>query len=206
MGLLQRFKKPGGMEKLVELIESSESKVRENILAQIREEDAEFTAQVEAQLFFWPDIFKLDDMTLTDILTAVPLKTLATAMFFLEDHQKQQLLDRLDHQTQAKIREEQEAQGTNVQKGIVATSRQKVIETARELEGQGRIQLRKKGPGGVVMSVTASSAPTPAAAAPAGGTATASKPTSPANSKSAALDAKYQQAKANWDRIYKKAS
>jgi flagellar motor switch protein FliG len=143
MGLLARFRRPGGLEKLVALIEGADAKTKENLIKSIREEDPEYAKVVEERIFNWSDLFMLDDMTLSDILNTVHPKTLALALCFVDDGQKQYLLGRLNHIAAMRIHEEIDILGDKAEKGMVATARRKVIETARQLEQSGKFVLKK---------------------------------------------------------------
>ena len=152
MSLLTRFRKPGGLEKLVQLIESSDQKVRENILKNIRAEDPNFTEEVEKKLFFWEDILNLEPMTLTEVVMACKIPHLSAALMYLEDAQRQYIEQCMEIPMRAKIKDEQEILG-QPNNALVATARKKIVDVARQLAREGKIQLKGSGQAVVVPDI-----------------------------------------------------
>src|SRR5688572_13450065 len=81
MSMLARYKKGGGIIELVKMIEESPEPKRSQLLAMIKNEDAEFAARVEARLFSYEMFKTLDENLIAEIVSATAPKFVALATF-----------------------------------------------------------------------------------------------------------------------------
>ncbi|MBK9292922.1 MAG: hypothetical protein IPM57_00495 [Oligoflexia bacterium] len=80
MSMLARYKKPGGLQQLIALLESCLSKKRELLLNTIMQEDKEFGTMVKSKLLTVEKVFKWDPLILSEATTQLSERTLAVAL------------------------------------------------------------------------------------------------------------------------------
>src|ERR1700727_1794918 len=75
--MLARFRKPGGVQQLVVLLESCLTKKREALITTIESEDKEFAMMVKAKVLTAERIFKWDPLVVSEATTKLSERTLA---------------------------------------------------------------------------------------------------------------------------------
>jgi len=80
MSMLARYRKPGGIQQLVALLESCLSKKRESLLNTICTEDKDFGEMVKAKILTPTKIFKWDPLIVSEATTRLGERTLAIAL------------------------------------------------------------------------------------------------------------------------------
>lgn len=141
MGLLTRYKKAGGVEQLIELLETSNEKKRENLLGLIRDEDAVFAKEVESKLLFFDDIFTFNDLIIAEIIAHVPIKYLSYSIYDLDEDRKNRFLNNAQPMTMNQIKEEMEVISINFDKNLILPSRNQVVKKVRELMKSGSLKI-----------------------------------------------------------------
>ncbi|MCC6277334.1 MAG: hypothetical protein IT289_05410 [Oligoflexia bacterium] len=139
MSMLARYRKPGGIQQLVTLLESSLSKKRETLLNHIMAEDKEFGALVKAKILTVEKVFKWDPLVVSEVTTrmteralAIALKGLPPEAFAIATHTMRDL----------KKRDLQNFLETLKPSAVeVETAHIKLIETVRLLEKEGSLKL-----------------------------------------------------------------
>jgi flagellar motor switch protein FliG len=139
MSMLARYKKPGGVQQLIALLESCLSKKRELLMNTIMQEDKDFGTMVKSKILTVEKIFKWDPLIVCEVTTQLSERTLAVALkglppeaFGLSTHTMRDLKKR---------------EVTNLLEILKPTAVEiesahiKLIEKARELEKQGAIKL-----------------------------------------------------------------
>lgn len=139
MSMLARYKKPGGLQQLIALLESCLSKKRELLLNTIMQEDKEFGTMVRSKLLTVDKIFKWDPLILSEATTQLSERTLAVALkglppeaFGIATHTMRDLKKR-EVQNLLEV-----LKPTAVE---IESAHIKLVEKIRELEKQGAIKL-----------------------------------------------------------------
>ena len=139
MSMLARYKKPGGVQQLVALLESCLSKKRELLLNTIMAEDKEFGNMIRAKLltvekiFRWDPLFvcevttQLSERTLAVVLKGLPPEAFAIATHTMRDLKKREVVNLLEVLKPTAVE--------------IESAQIKLVEKARELEKQGGIKL-----------------------------------------------------------------
>jgi flagellar motor switch protein FliG len=139
MSMLARFRKPGGVQQLVVLLESCLTKKREALLTTIEGEDKEFAMMVKAKVLTAARIFKWDplvvseattklgDRTLAIALKGLPPECVAIALHTSRDLKKRDIMNLLET-----------IKPTPVE---IESAHIKLVETVRTLEKEGAIKL-----------------------------------------------------------------
>lgn len=139
MSMLARYRKPGGVQQLVQLLESCLLKKRETLLNTICAEDKAFGDMVKAKVLTAERIFKWDPLIVSEATTRLGERTLAIALkglppecFQIATHTMRDLKKR---------------EVTNLLETVkpnpieIETAHIKLIETVRKLEKEGAIKL-----------------------------------------------------------------
>jgi flagellar motor switch protein FliG len=139
MSMLARFRKPGGVQQLVALLESCLSKKKEALLTTIMAEDPQFGAMVKnkiltpEKIFSWDPLTiceattKLGERTLAAALKGLPQEAMAIATHTMRDRAKRDLMN---------IFETIKPTPVQIESAII-----KLIETFRVLEKEGSLKL-----------------------------------------------------------------
>lgn len=139
MSMLARYRKPGGIQQLVQLLESCLPKKRESLLKTICDEDANFGALVKAKILTVDKVFKWDPLMVCEVTTrmtdralAIALKGLPAdyakiAMHTMRDMKKREVNTLLESLTPTPIE--------------IESAHIKLIETVRLLQKEGSLKL-----------------------------------------------------------------
>lgn len=139
MSMLARYRKPGGIEQLVSLLESCLQKKRELLLNTIGSEDKEFANMVKNKLLTPEKLSKWDPMIINEVTSRMNEKTLAialrgfapaffdTAIMTLKEMKKRDVKNFFDTLTPSAVE--------------IESAQIKFIEKVRELIREGAIKL-----------------------------------------------------------------
>jgi flagellar motor switch protein FliG len=141
MSMLARYRKPGGVQQLVQLLESCLLKKRETLLNTIYAEDKAFGEMVKAKVLTAERIFRWDPLIVSEATTRLGERTLAIALkglpaecFGIATHTMRDL----------KKREVQNLLETVKPNPIeIESAHIKLVETVRKLEKEGSIKLNE---------------------------------------------------------------
>lgn len=142
MSMLARYKKGGGIIELVKMIEESPDAKRAQLLAMIRNEDADFAAKVESRLFSFDQLKALGEDLIAEIVGATPVKFMAIILANETDPNFVTLAERCLGKNFAEYKGERElVASAPVAPAQVDAARKKMIAEARKLEAEGKIKL-----------------------------------------------------------------
>jgi len=139
--MLARFRKPGGVQQLVTLLESCLSKKREALLNTIMSEDKEFATMVKAKILTAERIFKWDPLIVSEATTKLSERTLAIAlkglppqcinisMHTMRDLKKREVMNLLEVLKPSQVE--------------IESAQIKLVETVRGLERDGSLKFDK---------------------------------------------------------------
>ncbi len=139
MSMLARYKKPGGVEQLLSLLESCLSKKKELLLNTIMQEDKAFGEMIKAKILTVDKILKWDPLIVSEASAKVGERTLAVALKGLPEEAFAVLTHTMRDLKKREIANLLETvKPTNVE---IESAFIKIIEKARELERSGQIKL-----------------------------------------------------------------
>jgi flagellar motor switch protein FliG len=143
MSNLSRHKKPDAFYKLVQFIETLDEEKRKKILNFMREEDPIFVQNVEKYVFHWEEFENINDMIICEIVSELKdMNVLALSLYKCPNEKiVKKFTANIPPQKQIAFKQASEF----LDKVTVRqqnSSRITIIETARKLEGLGKIQLK----------------------------------------------------------------
>ncbi len=134
----------GGVNKVVELAKALDFKTLEAILNELQAIDPDLASVIEAQLFTFDDIAKMDDRSIQIILREVDMKDLAIALKTASDELKDKFLRNLSERAREMMLEDMEVMGP-VRIKDVENAQQKIVDITKRLENEGKIILQQGG-------------------------------------------------------------
>jgi flagellar motor switch protein FliG len=141
MGVYTRFKRsPEGLRALVTLLETTPLERRQKMLDMGMAEDAEFTRRALEYLMTFDDLTQLSDVEMAELVAVAPPRITATAISNANEDTQKFFLRCAKPKVQAAIREGLE---TKVSLKEIGGARLKLVETARKLERDGFIRVKK---------------------------------------------------------------
>ena len=139
MSLLARYKKPGGVQQLVQLLETCLTKKREALLNTIYAEDKDFGAMVKTKVLTVERVFKWDPLVVSEATTRMGVRTLAIALkglppecFAIATHTMRELKKREVHNMLETVK----PNAVEIESAHI-----KLVEEVRKLEKEGSIKL-----------------------------------------------------------------
>jgi len=139
MSMLARFRKPGGVQQLVALLESCLTKKREALLNTIQAEDKEFAAMVKTKILTAERVFKWDPLVVSEATTRLSERTLAIVlkglppecinigMHTMRDLKKREVMNLLEVLKPTQVE--------------IESAHIKLVETVRNLEKEGNLKF-----------------------------------------------------------------
>ncbi len=144
MGMLDRYRKPGGFFQLLSLIETCGPAKQEKFLEIIRAEDARWADAVKTKMLDISRIYSWPDETLAEIVGTLQDLTLAIALHAAPEALKTRINGMLTHGRRRKI---DDLHGSNnPSSGELAATHLKIIETVRKMAHDGFIRFEKIDP------------------------------------------------------------
>ncbi len=141
MAMVDRYRKSGGLNELLKVLETCNSKKREQIMTIIRSETPEWAVAIEQKTIDFTMILTWDSNVLLDIVANIPSLQMAIAFKSLSPGDYQILLKKLSHQEQRKL--ETVASEINPNVADIASGVLKVIGEVRELISKQVVKLEK---------------------------------------------------------------
>jgi len=141
MGVYTRFKRsPEGLRALVELLETTPIERRQKMLDMGMAEDADFTRRAMEFMMTFEDLTQLSESEMAELVAVAPPRITACAISNANEEVKSFFLRCAKAKVQAGIREGLE---TKFSLKEVGGARLKLVETARKLERDGFIRVKK---------------------------------------------------------------
>lgn len=141
MGMLDRYKKKGGFFQLLQLIETSPQKKKDQFLSLIAEENPVWEDQLRKKILTIEKIYNWDQSVLAEVFTRLPPLTLAVAMHGNTPEYTDKLLACLPPITKRKIYDL--ISDANPSPAEKLTCEMKIITEVRGYVAQGLIKLEK---------------------------------------------------------------
>lgn len=150
MAMLDRYKKTGGFNQLLTLLETCGTQKRVKFLEIIRQEDARWADALVAKLIDFQRFLSWPDAAIAEVTGAMLEINVASVISSLDETQQARLLATLPHIKRRKVEDLLTTQKPSP--GEVATSLNKMYETIRKLASDGILRLDKVDPSAYVDS------------------------------------------------------
>jgi len=136
--------KIGGTKRVAEAMNEIDSEMWQNILEGMEEIDPEVAAEVKSQMFVFNDIVLLDNRSVQELLKEIETKELAVALKAASNEVKEKLLSNMSKRAAEALKEEMEYLGP-MRLIEVEAAQQRIADTVRRLEEEGRIIIAGRG-------------------------------------------------------------
>ena len=136
----------GGVEAVADLLNRMEEPISKTVLLAIEQGDAKLAVAIRNQMFTFNDFLGVPEASIRDIVSQVDKKLLAMALKGATPDVKGHFLKVMSSRAADMMREDIEVLGT-VRAREVIQAQQEVVQTARRLEGEGKIILKDEGEG-----------------------------------------------------------
>lgn len=112
------------------------------ILESLKAKDEELAKNVEAAMFSFDDIVKVDDKDLQKILTSINQADLKLALRKSKDETKQKIYANMSERAATMLKEDIEMMGPQ-KKEAISTAQQRIVAVIRKLEESGQITISR---------------------------------------------------------------
>ncbi|MCB0368445.1 MAG: hypothetical protein KDD45_03150 [Bdellovibrionales bacterium] len=144
MGMLDRYKKKGGFIQLLNLLETSSKTKQEQFLNLIQQESPQWAEELKKRILTIDKVLTWEKEALSEIITRVQPLTLAVALRFFSEPQKEIIMGVLSQSDQRKI--QNMLTETNPNQAEILTCVSKIVAEVRTLIQQGIVKLEKVDP------------------------------------------------------------
>lgn len=144
MGMLDRYRKPGGFIQLLTLLETCGAAKRERFLQLIKEEDPVWAEVIEKKILTLKRVFTWDDNAIAEVVGAVQELTLAVAMHGMDDIMKARVDKTFTHAQRRRISDLFNTSKPN--QAEINTMFEKILVEVRRLISEGKLRLEKIDP------------------------------------------------------------
>lgn len=144
MGMLDRYKKKGGFNQLLNLLETSSKTKQDQFLNLIQQENPNWEEALKKRILNIDKVMSWDKDALSEILTRVQPLTLTVALRYFNEEKRDLILNALSQSEKRKI--QNLVSETNPNQAEIATCISKIISEVRALIQQGIIKLEKVDP------------------------------------------------------------
>ncbi|MCD6419261.1 MAG: flagellar motor switch protein FliG [Synergistetes bacterium] len=141
---LRDFAQAGGIDAVVEVLNSVDRTTEKNILDSLEEQDPELADEIRKRLFVFEDVVKLDDRSVQRVLREVDMKDLALALKGASEDVKDKFFHNMSKRAAAMLKEDMEFMGP-VRVKDVEEAQQKIVNVIRQLEESGEIIVSRGG-------------------------------------------------------------
>lgn len=145
MAMLDRYKKTGGFNQLLTLLETCGAQKQQKFLEIIRQEDPRWADALIAKMIDIKRFLSWNDAAIAEVTGAMVELNMAMVISSLAPDQQTRLLETLPHIKRRKVQEHLDG-SQKPTAGEVATSMNKLYETIRRLSQEGVLRLDKVDP------------------------------------------------------------
>ena len=141
MAMVDRYRKNGGLSELLKVLETCNTKKREQIMGIIQSETPDWAFVIEQKSINFSKIISWEPNVLLDIISSVPTLQMAIALKSLPEAEYQQFLKKISHQEQRKLElvyDEIKPTPVDIASGVF-----KVVGEVRDLIGKNVIKVEK---------------------------------------------------------------
>lgn len=139
-----QFSQVGGLETVVDIMNTIDRTTEREILEKLGEQDPELAEEIRKHLFVFEDLVKLDDRSIQIILREVDTRDLALALKGATDELKKKIFRNMSKRAASLLKDELDYMGP-VRVKDVEGAQQKIVEVVRRLEEAGEIVIARGG-------------------------------------------------------------
>jgi len=139
-----QFSQVGGLETVVDIMNTIDRTTEREILEKLGEQDPELAEEIRKHLFVFEDLVKLDDRSIQIILREVDTRDLALALKGATDELKEKIFRNMSKRAASLLKDELDYMGP-VRVKDVEGAQQKIVEVVRRLEEAGEIVIARGG-------------------------------------------------------------
>jgi flagellar motor switch protein FliG len=132
----------GGVEPLVEIINSSDATIEKALLASIEARDSSLAEDIRSRMFTFADIVKLEDRDAQRVLRGIDIRALALALKGAQTAIADVIRNNVSERNREALDDETRALGP-VRMSQVEEARAEIVRTIRALEASGEITVRR---------------------------------------------------------------
>ena len=140
----------GGVDAIVEILNSVDRATEKHILETLEIEEPELADEIRKKMFVFEDILLLDDKSIQRVLREVDNSELAIAMKAANEQVQQAIFNNLSKRLAVMIKEDMEYMGP-VRMKDVEEAQQKIVNIIRKLEDSGEIIISRGGGDDIVV-------------------------------------------------------
>jgi len=129
-----------GMEVTTQLLNSMDRETGNAIMEKIKEIDSELAENIKQRMFTFEDLAELDDRTMQVILANIDTQSLGVALKGASKELQEKVFSNLSQRAGDMLKEDMEAMGP-VKRAEVYKTQQEIIESTRQLETEGKIEI-----------------------------------------------------------------
>ncbi|MBN2221244.1 MAG: flagellar motor switch protein FliG [Vallitaleaceae bacterium] len=134
----------GGVDAIVQILNSVDRSTEKHIMETLEIEDAELAEEIRKKMFVFEDILALDDRSIQRVLREVDNNDLGIALKGSGEEVQNVIFNNLSKRLAAMIKEEMEYMGP-VRLKDVEEAQQKIVNIIRKLEDSGEIVISRGG-------------------------------------------------------------
>lgn len=134
----------GGVDAIVEILNSVDRGTEKHIMETLEVEEPELADEIRKKMFVFEDILSLDDRAIQRVLRDVDNSTLALALKSANEEVQNVILNNLSKRLAVMIKEDMEYMGP-VRMKDVEEAQQKIVNVIRKLEDSGEIVIARGG-------------------------------------------------------------
>jgi flagellar motor switch protein FliG len=130
--------RPGGVDRLAEMLNQSGESERQLIMNEIEETDPEMSARIKERMFIFEDLILVDDKGMQKVLRSVEVKDLAMALKAASDEVKTKIYKNMSSRASDMLKEEIEMLGS-VRMRDVEEAQQKITSIIHDMDAKGEL-------------------------------------------------------------------
>ncbi|HHX55492.1 MAG TPA: flagellar motor switch protein FliG [Clostridiales bacterium] len=134
----------GGVDSMVDILNSVDRGTEKNIMENLELDDPELADEIKRKMFVFEDIITLDDKSIQRVLREIDNNDLALALKNTNNDVKTVIFNNISQRLAAMIKEDMEYMGP-VRLKDVEESQQKIVNIIRRLEDAGEIIISRGG-------------------------------------------------------------
>lgn len=146
----QDFTQAGGLETVVNILNSVDRGTEKIILEELEKDDAELADEIRQRMFIFEDIISLDDSSIQRVIREVDSKELAKALKGASEEVKDRIYRNVSRRAAEMLREDLEFMGP-VRLREVEEAQQRVVAIIRRLDETGEIIISRGGEDAIVV-------------------------------------------------------
>lgn len=136
----------GGIPPIAEMLNSMDKSTEQSIMARVEEKDPQLVEEIRKLMFVFEDLVFIDDRGIQALLKEVPNDKLTLALRTAPEEIKDKIYRNISKRAADMLREDMATAGP-VRLSDVETAQTEVVNIAKRLEGEGKIQISRGGEG-----------------------------------------------------------